>query len=38
MCDPGIDPWIAGVAPWPTSQAIVNDCGATIRPKALCAA
>ena len=32
MCVPGMLPTMAGPAPWPTSQQIVNDCGATMRP------
>jgi hypothetical protein len=33
MCEPGIVPWMAGVAPCPTSVATANDWGATMRSK-----
>ena len=38
MWVPGMFPTMAGPAPWPTSQQMVKDCGATIRPKTLAAA
>ena len=38
MCVPGMWPTMAGPAPWPTSQQMVKDWGATMRPKALFAA
>ena len=34
MWVPAMLPTMAGPAPWPTSQQIVNDCGATMRANA----